>query len=44
MQKFKTADFNSQLERSLGKCSVNFAEVGECLVVADRIEDGNLES
>jgi hypothetical protein len=40
LRTFTTVEFNNQLSRSLGKCTVNFAEVGECFAVADRIEDG----
>jgi pimeloyl-ACP methyl ester carboxylesterase len=44
MKKFALLDFNQQLIRSIAKISMGFAEIGECLAVAERIEDGNLAS
>jgi len=41
---FTTRDFNSQLQRTLGKVYVGAASVGETMTIADGIEDGNLES
>jgi len=41
---FKTADFNNQFGRTLGKISWRAASLGECETAAGRIEDGNLDS
>lgn len=41
---FNTIDFNQQFLRTLGKTTVNFAEVGECFAIAENIEDGNFDS
>jgi len=41
---FETKDFNSQLQRTLGKVYVGGASVGEVMATAAAIEDGNLKS
>jgi pimeloyl-ACP methyl ester carboxylesterase len=41
---FKTKDFNYQFIRTLGKATVNFAEIGECYAIAAKVEDGNYDS
>lgn len=41
---FKTRDFNFQFYRTLGKATVNFAEIGECFTIAEKIEEGNVNS
>ncbi len=38
---FDDADFDGQLQRSVGKCDAGMANVGECLYIASQIEPGH---
>lgn len=41
---FESEEFSAQLERTLGKVYYGCADIGECLVTAERIEDGDYGS